>query len=185
MKYLFGLGNPGERYQSSRHNTGFLLADKLQQRLEFPEFKLQSKVQALVSKRQQLIIAKPQTFMNESGRAVQSMLNFYNESSLRNVYIAHDDLDLALGTYKIQFGKGPKIHNGVNSVTQYLKSDQFWHVRIGIDTRQNDRSIPRQPAYSGRDYVLLPMTKEEQVLLDQTLAEVADQLVSSFSTEYD
>lgn len=182
MKYLFGLGNPGTEYQLSRHNAGFLLADRLQQSWNLPDFKLQPKLQAEVSKHQQLIVAKPQTFMNASGKAVQAVVAYYNDSSqtqFDQIFIAHDDLDLALGSYKIQFGKGPKVHNGVTSVVQYLKSDQFWHVRIGIDTRHNDRSI------SSQNYVLLSMSQDERQLLHHTLKEIADQLTSSLLENYD
>ena len=181
MKYLFGLGNPGIKYLQSRHNAGFLLADALQQNWQLPEFTFQSKFVAEVSKQQQLLVAKPQTFMNDSGKAVQAVLNYYQKNNvlgLDTVFIAHDDLDLELGSYKIQFGKGPKVHNGVNSVVKYLKSEDFWHIRIGIDTRRNDRSIPSY------DYVLLPMTPDEKQLFDQTLREIVDKLKTSLLENY-
>lgn len=147
--YIFGLGNPGNKYQLSRHNIGFLFTDFLRRKLDLPVFSLNKKLEAEISSNENLVLTKPMTFMNHSGRTVRKTLDYFNEelslspsSELKSVYVVHDDLDLDVGEFKIQFGVGPKQHNGLLSIYQYLKTQQFWHVRIGIDDRQGDRSVP-------------------------------------------
>lgn len=148
MQIFIGLGNPGSRYELSRHNAGFLVLDNLRQVLECPEFSDKKKLFSQVCKTKQAVFVKPQTFMNESGTAAQAVLKFYEKkldaSGYQDVYVIHDDLDLELGTYKIQYGVGPKAHNGLLSVYQHLKTQNFWHVRIGVDSREGDRSVPPQ-----------------------------------------
>ena len=129
-----------------------------------------------MAKDQNLILAKPQTFMNGSGEAVCAILNFYNQpdlANLENLYIIHDDLDLELGSYKIQLGTGPKIHNGLASIYQQLKSKNFYHVRIGVDSRNGDRLIP------GANYVLQNFSEAEKNVLNQVLGKIAIELSTS------
>jgi PTH1 family peptidyl-tRNA hydrolase len=164
--YIFGLGNPGIKYQSTRHNAGFMCLDSLQQQLELPEFSFHKKLKAEVAKNSELILAKPMTYMNESGQAVRSTLEYFQEEfqvpqELKNVYVVHDDLDLELGRFKLQFGVGPKQHNGLLSIYQYLKTSQMWHIRVGVDDRQGDRSMPPDK------YVLqkLPLNQKKKLAL--------------------
>jgi PTH1 family peptidyl-tRNA hydrolase len=152
MKIIVGLGNPGEEYEKTRHNVGFMFLDQILRR---EEFSLDSKKEALMVKKDGLIIVKPQTFMNESGRAVRKILDFYKLSS-NDVVVIHDDLDIAFGEYKIQKGVGPKVHNGIKSIEQSLGTDDFWRVRVGVDNRQ-----PSVNYGTGADYVLSKVSKEE------------------------
>jgi len=146
MKLIVGLGNPGEKYLKNRHNVGFMFVDYLEENKAFT-----SSVHYL----------KPQTFMNKSGDEVSRKLNFYKLTPA-DLIVIHDDLDLKLGEYKIQRGKGPKVHNGVNHIEERLGSKDFWRVRLGVDARQQEN---RQP---GESYVLenfLPTEKEILYLL--------------------
>src|SRR3989344_3218324 len=99
-----------------------------------PNFQFQKKFNAEVFEGDGALLVKPQTFMNNSGEAVQKIINFY-KIDLQDLYVVHDDLDIRLGEYKIQFGKGPKVHNGVSSIEQALGTKDFWRVRIGIDNK--------------------------------------------------
>ncbi len=172
MKYFFGLGNPGDKYQKTRHNAGFMLIDFLAQELfgSNYHFSEQTKLRAQVFKDANLVLAKPVTFMNDSGHAVQAVTAYFKSSEAdgaaarKNLVVAHDDLDLAMGECKLQFGRGPKTHNGLQSIYQTLKTDQFWHLRIGIDDRQGDRSIP--PA----NYVLAKLMKHDLMIMEQAFA---------------
>ena len=155
MKLLIGLGNPGEKYSNTRHNVGFALVDILASQFS-------DKFESKIAKKQDLIFAKPQTFMNESGRAVEKIVNYYN-ITINNIIVAHDDLDIALGAYKFVKAKGPKIHNGVNSVEDFLGSKDFWRVRIGVDSRTKEERIREQ----GRSYVLKKMTQNEIGILEK------------------
>ncbi len=155
MKLIIGLGNPGEEYKNTRHNAGFLVVDRLR------ELKLSRSV----------LIRKSDVFMNESGDFVRSLYTKYNIPNI-GLYVVHDDLDIKLGEYKIQFGRGPKDHNGLKSVDEALGTDQYWHVRIGIDNR------PQDARPMGEEYVLQNFTDEERAVLDKVIKEVCKKLAT-------
>lgn len=151
MNIVVGLGNPGDRYAATRHNAGSMVLDNLRQVLECPKYTSNKRISSDVCKTNQVIFIRPQTFMNESGKAVRSALDFYKisdegqkEGGYHNLYVIHDDLDLQLGSYKIQYAIGPKGHNGLLSIYQHLGTANFWHVRVGVDSRNGNRSIPPQ-----------------------------------------
>ena len=151
-----GLGNPGGKYESTRHNAGFLLVDSLHDRKIPKDF----------------IVRKSEMFMNESGIFVKKLVDRY-ELDVNDLYIAHDDLDIPLGAYKIQFGIGPKIHNGVNSVERELGTKDFWRIRIGVDNRKPDERI------QGEEYVLQYFTEEERKILNSIITEICKKLATS------
>lgn len=175
--FIFGLGNPGSKYQYTRHNVGFLFLNHLRLKLKLPPFSLNKKLETDISQPPNLVLAKPVTFMNESGRAVRKTLEYYSENleltpaaELNKLYVTHDDLDLEIGTYKVQYGIGPHQHNGLTSIHQYIKTGQFWHVRIGIDDRQGDRSIP------AKSYVLQKIPQAQQDKLPAIFNQIMQQL---------
>ena len=169
MKLLVGLGNPETRYLHTRHNAGFLFVDYYQSQLQTPKFLEQKKFFSAISKNEELILAKPLTYMNKSGQAVSSLINFY-QLDLNDLVVAHDDLDLALGSFKLQLGTGPKIHNGLNSIYQQLANKQFWHLRLGVDNRNGDRSVP------GTDYVLQNFSPAEMETLTSVFLQALKQI---------
>ncbi len=143
MKIIVGLGNPGEKYSDNRHNVGFMVVDKLKNDLGTSDWEMSSKFKSLISQTKEYILVKPQTFMNDSGLAVASICNFY-KINLSDLYIVHDDLDIIIGSYKIQHGKGPQVHNGLRSIEEKLGSDKFWNVRVGVENREvrGNKGIP-------------------------------------------
>ncbi len=162
MKFIVGLGNPGDVYIGTRHNVGFMLLDQLSSELGLQSFVLKKKLNSLVGKVNDLVFIKPQTFMNGSGFGVEAVLKFYkqkNNAGYQNLLVIHDDLDLDLGNYKIQYGKGPQAHNGLLSIYQHLRTKNFWHIRVGIDTRMSDRRV------SSPVYVLQRFNNEQQAKL--------------------
>ena len=167
MYLIVGLGNPGEEYNKSRHNAGFLFIDRLAGK---DVFSLDKKQEALILNKGKYILVKPQTFMNDSGRAVRKIMDYY-KLDIDKLVIVHDDLDIAFGEYKIQKEKGPKIHNGLKSIEQCLGRKDFWRVRIGIDNRQ-----PGVSYGTGADYVLSSLLSEEIKLLDKVVEEVVKEL---------
>lgn len=150
MKLLVGLGNPGNKFKNNRHNIGHMFVDYLASQ----ELLLQAR--------------KTNVFMNESGIFVKKHLT--NLADLANLYIAHDDLDIPLGKYKIQFGVGPKVHNGITSIEQQIGTSEFWRIRIGVDNR--DKLI-RTP---GDQYVLQDFTKEELEILKGVFLGITQEL---------
>ncbi|NTU74129.1 aminoacyl-tRNA hydrolase [Candidatus Roizmanbacteria bacterium] len=159
---LVGLGNPGKKYEGNRHNAGFMFADYVvNQQVNSPPFKSGFDCEYCeIKNRQKLIVAKPQKYMNLSGPPVRKLSDFY-KIPLSELIVAHDDLDIPLGKFKIQIGTGPKMHNGLDSLDQYLGSPNYTRIRIGVDNRPPERRLP------GEAYVLQDFTPEEvQILLD-------------------
>lgn len=164
---VIGLGNPGREYKNTRHNFGFLLADRIASRLGVTFGRLESK--ALVAKGSQdgrrVILAKPQTFMNLSGQAAGSLVRFY-KVPLENLLVVCDDVDLPFGVLRMRPGGGSAGQKGLASIIQSLGTEEFPRLRIGIG-----RPPGRMQA---TDYVLQNFSKEEQEQLDMILDRAAD-----------
>lgn len=163
MKILIGLGNPGEKYQNNRHNVGHMFIDYLFNELtslRVDELREKNKLIAKVFSSNNLILAKTFTYMNNSGKAIKIILNTLHVSR-DTLYIIHDDLDIPLGKFKIQFAAGPKLHNGIKSIEETLKTKNFWRIRIGIDNRKKENWV------DGETYVLQNFLPEEKEILNQ------------------
>lgn len=176
MKVIFGLGNPGQQYANTRHNAGFMVLDEyLHQTRPDRRFNFSSKFSCELYQENDLVLAKPQTYMNDSGKAVQALIRFYKIEDMHDVYVVHDDLDIELGSYKMQFGTGPKVHNGLSSIYRVLGTEQFWHVRVGVDSRHGDRSLP------GYVYVMQPLSQDEKSQLQSSIFKIVPQLDQQLS----
>ena len=165
MMLVIGLGNPGEEYKGTRHNVGYMVVDKLSKDLGL-KFSEKGKFNAEIAKGEEMVLVKPLSFMNKSGEVVSRLVNFY-KVSLDDVFIVFDDLDLRLGSFKMQKSKGPGDHNGLISVEKQLGDDDFWRLRIGIDNR-----VSRE--VEGKDYVLSRIGKEEKKNIDKVIEEVVE-----------
>lgn len=162
-KLLIGLGNPGKKYQNTRHNLGQALVSRYADSLKI-DLKPSKQFQALIGENRvgesKIILALPTTYMNLSGQSVAKISKFYKiEPS--NIFIAHDDLDIGVGESKIQFDRGPAGHNGIKSIIDHLSTQAFWRLRIGIGHPQDDFLV--------EDYVLLPPTKEEKLAINKAV----------------
>jgi PTH1 family peptidyl-tRNA hydrolase len=139
MILIVGLGNPGKKYEKNRHNIGFVLIDTLAYKYQ-AEFKLDKKLNAEIAEirnpelsSELILLAKPQTFMNNSGEAVQKIAAFYKIHP-ENIWVLFDELDLPLGTIKIRKSGGSGTHNGMKSVVGHIGKN-FPRFRIGIESR--------------------------------------------------
>ncbi len=132
-KIVAGLGNPGDQYQKNRHNIGFMCVDVIAQEFGFSSWK--AKFQSLMCEGrlagEKIILLKPQTYMNESGRAVRLASDFYKVEP-DQTYIFHDELDLVPGKMRVKFGGGHAGHNGLRSIQAHLGTPDFTRVRLGI-----------------------------------------------------
>ncbi len=141
MILVVGLGNPGEKYANSRHNLGFTVVDELARKilpLAKTEWQFDKKSNAeLVKVNPQLILAKPQTFMNASGLAVSRISQYYKIST-PDIWVVHDEVDLPLGKMKIRIGGAAAGHRGVESIIQQLGANQFTRFRLGIGHPSSD-----------------------------------------------
>ena len=171
MKLVVGLGNIGSKYIATRHNVGFRVVDALASKFSIFNFQFSKKFQSEISEGDNLILVKPTTLMNLSGVAVAKLVNFYKiEPGF--LYVIHDDLDITLGEYKIQLGKGPKVHNGVTSVEKHLGTAEFWRVRVGVD----GRTAQQRAEIAGMDYVLGKFSGEEKKVIDEVVDKVVEEL---------
>jgi PTH1 family peptidyl-tRNA hydrolase len=163
---IIGLGNPGKKYQNNRHNVGHMFIDYL------------NKLSDQKNKGFNLKTFKTNCFMNESGKEVEKILKKLPVTSykLQDVFIVHDDLDIPLGKFRIDFGKGPKLHNGLKSIEEALNTEDFWRIRIGIDNRQKTGWI------DGEAYVLQDFLKEEkEVLENEVFKKIKEKLTTIFA----
>jgi PTH1 family peptidyl-tRNA hydrolase len=164
-----GLGNPGPRYAKTRHNVGAdtitLLAERHGQRLK------QGKEHALVAEARvegkRLVLAFPQTFMNESGRSTVSLVRRFKITDLTKLVVVHDELDLPLGTVRVKAGGGLAGHNGLRSIKAWLRSDEFSRVRIGIGKPPGGKDY-------GADHVLSTPSRFERQQLNAAVETAAD-----------
>ncbi len=130
IRVVVGLGNPGEEYEHTYHNVGILFLRELETMCEAVP-KIHSLKKFEYSKIGSQVLARPCTFMNESGEAVREVLRFFKETP-DHLLVVHDDSDLLLGTYKIDFGRGTAGHRGVASIIGLLHTKNFYRLRIGI-----------------------------------------------------
>lgn len=154
MKLIVGLGNPGPEYEYTRHNIGFMVVDKLEKELAQgipPAWQRDEKKNVVTAKIGEVLLVKPQTFMNKSGFAVRSLVDFYKLVP-SDVWVIHDDLDLPLGKIKIREKGGSAGHNGVQSIIDQLKSDSFVRFRLGIGkdlpAGRQELSVPHRSVIS-------------------------------------
>ncbi|MDD2483175.1 MAG: aminoacyl-tRNA hydrolase [Candidatus Shapirobacteria bacterium] len=177
MKLIVGLGNPDKKYQNTRHNLGQnIIINYVKSELN-NSFSEKSSLLAQICETGQginkNIFAISTDYMNNSGLTVQKIANFYKISP-SDIYIIHDDLDLPVGEYKIQFDRGPAGHNGIKSIIENLNTQQFNRIRIGIGKSQNN--IPVE------DYVLQPFSKEELVVINNITPEIIKKIDDLTST---
>jgi PTH1 family peptidyl-tRNA hydrolase len=158
MLLIIGLGNPGKEYARTRHNAGFLLVDYLKEKYAFPDFEFNKKLNCETSKKAaangEVMLIKPQTFMNESGRAIRAVLDFYKIKP-ENMVVLHDEIDLPLGTYKITNNSSSAGHNGVQDIIDHIGTQNFRRIRVGI--ANEDLRAKIEPG----DFVLQKFTDEE------------------------
>ncbi|MBT3514037.1 MAG: aminoacyl-tRNA hydrolase [Nitrospina sp.] len=161
---IIGLGNPGPRYELTRHNVGFLVVNSLaeKQRIALS----QSKHKALYGEGEiegcRVMIAKPMTYMNNSGQAAKLILSAL-EISPNQVLVVHDDIDLPLGKIKIKKKGGDAGQLGVRSITEKFGTDQYYRIRVGVGRPDDVEDIV--------DYVLTPFTEAENKLLNEVVEE--------------
>jgi PTH1 family peptidyl-tRNA hydrolase len=166
MWLLVGLGNPGSQYKSNRHNIGFMAADAIARRHNFSDWKKKFKGEIAEGSLggERAILLKPQTFMNDSGEAVQAAAAFHKIDAA-HIAVFYDELDLAPGKIRVKRGGGAGGHNGIRSIDQHMGPD-YWRVRLGIG-HPGDKNLVTP-------YVLGNFYKEEEAWLSALLNAVAD-----------
>lgn len=170
MKLIVGLGNPGVRYQKTRHNIGFMVLDELQdQWLErgASDWSLNAKFNAEISSlqigKEKIFLLKPMTFMNESGQSVHIVAEYYKIDP-KDILVIHDEKDIPLGEIKMQKDRGHAGHNGIRSIIDHLGTKDFHRIRIGIANPK------KQGAQDTADFVLGKFGLLERTEVKRTIA---------------
>tara|TARA_B100000674_G_C37858804_1_gene923742 strand:+ start:719 stop:1273 length:555 start_codon:yes stop_codon:yes gene_type:complete len=173
MFLICGLGNPGKKYKNTRHNIGFKLADIIISFYEFSKIK-NDKLKELYSGKindHKILILKPLTFMNLSGKAVLEIVKFYKINK-DDIFVAHDDLDLELGKVKIKKGGSSGGHNGLLNIDEYI-GEEYNRIRIGINHPGNKDLVS--------NYVLSNFSSQEEEVLDNKLEKIKNNFGLVFS----
>lgn len=183
-KLIVGLGNPGKDYEATRHNAGFLALDALLASdtfssagtVSFTHKKdLFSELATVTLDGMTLVIAKPQTFMNMSGKAVAALKKFYDLED-KDIWIIHDDLDIPLGKAQIRFGGGTAGQHGLESIIDHLKTADFGRIRIGIRGHEL-RAYHEEKGIDTNAFVMGRLTEHELKLFKFVFSEVAMRLL--------
>ena len=165
---LVCLGNPGDQYENTRHNVGFMVADELGERLRVPIQKLKYKAltNTVTLGGQKVLVMKPVTYMNLSGEAVRQAADFYKVAP-DHVLVVSDDTSLAVGKLRIRKGGSAGGHNGLKSIIQHLGTDQFPRLRLGVGEKPH-------PDYDLADWVLGKFQGEDKKQVDAAVKKAAD-----------
>jgi len=157
MKLIVGLGNPGEKYKNTRHNIGFRVLDKICDEADSSwkkDSKMNSYISKIVFEDQDCVLIKPDTFMNNSGQAVSAVANYYN-IEIKDIYVIYDDKDIEFSKIRYREKGGSGGHNGIKSIIQYLSSEEFNRIKIGVRNELVDRM-------DTADFVLSRFSKDEE-----------------------
>lgn len=173
MRLVVGLGNPGPKHKNNRHNIGFMAADEIVRRhgLSAPRAKFQGDVSEGQIGGERVIVLKPATFMNESGRAVGEAVRFYKLAPA-DVIVIYDEIDLVAAKVRVKQGGGNAGHNGLRSIDAHLGDKNYWRVRLGVGHPGDKAQV--------KNYVLGDFAKADQGWLTRELAAVADELPALF-----
>jgi len=167
MQLLVGLGNPGRKYAANRHNVGFMAADAVHHRYGFPAWRTRfdGELAEGIIGEERVLLLKPMTFMNDSGRSVGYAATFYKIKP-KDIIVMHDELDLAFGKVRTKTGGGLAGHNGLRSIDQHLGGPGFRRVRIGIDHPGHKDLV--------HDHVLSDFSKEEAAEVQKIVEAIAE-----------
>jgi len=178
MKLIIGLGNPGKQYEKTRHNAGFIAIEYLADQFGFDTFKKADKHKSEISSGiingEKVLLIKPQTFMNLSGQAVRSVMQFY-KVDVKDIVVIFDDVSLPSGTLRVRPSGSAGGHNGVKSIIQELGTNEFVRIKLGIEPIAEFKGVLE-------DYVLGRLSDKESELIKQNI-EKTPKIVESLFKE--
>ena len=172
---VVGLGNPGLEYLWTPHNAGFMAIDRIaeQEGVVVQNRRCRAVTATCRIAGREVVLAKPETFMNLSGAAVAALIHEFEVDPAQDLLVIYDELDLVLGTFKIRERGSPAGHNGARSVTNALDSQEWLRLRIGVGLDLPPEAKEAGGKRPGRDYLLSPMRKADLAKLDEVLDKVA------------
>lgn len=170
MKVIIGLGNKGKEYEKTRHNVGFMCIDKIAEKYEIniKEEKLKSEIGTININGEKIILAKPQTYMNLSGEALQAIKSFYKIED-KDILVIYDDIDLEIGKIRYRESGSAGTHNGMRNIISILKSEDIKRIRVGIGKPENSK-------IQLADYVLQKFSKEDLEIIEEKYPEILEKV---------
>lgn len=169
MKIIVGLGNPGKEYERTRHNTGFMVLDRLSEKLNIEIS--QSKFKGLYGKGkykgEDVLLLKPQTYMNLSGESLRAVMDFF-KVDLEDVLVVYDDLDMPVGKLRLRQSGSAGGHNGIKNIILHTGSQNFNRIRVGIDRSKYIKVV---------DWVLSRFSKEEEAAIEQGVENASEAVI--------
>ena len=172
---MVGLGNPGPEYSWTPHNAGFMAIDRIaqQQGVVVQNRRCKAVTATCRIAGREVVLAKPETFMNLSGLTVAAMVREFEADPAKDLLVIYDELDLKLGTFKIRERGSPAGHNGARSITGALGNQEWLRLRIGVAQDLPPEAVATGGRRHGKDYLLSPMRKADLTVLDEVLDRVA------------
>ncbi|MBI2628072.1 MAG: aminoacyl-tRNA hydrolase [Candidatus Niyogibacteria bacterium] len=187
MRYIVGLGNPGNEYEKTRHNAGRILAGLFAEHLKLDDFEYDKKLNAQKTEgkigREKLMIILPDTFMNKSGNSLKSLIN--SQAKAKNLIIIHDDLDLPFGKIKISFGRNSGGHRGVESIMRTIKTKDFLRFRIGVSPAAPSGKLKKPEGKQKIEKLILgDFTPEENKKIKALAEKINQALATAIKKDY-
>lgn len=176
MYYVIGLGNPGEEYEGTRHNTGRMIVSDFAKKNGFPEWVYDKKINGRKSEgkigKEKIMLVLPDTMMNNSGNAVAKIIT--SKKKAAGLVVAHDDLDLPFGKFKISFARHSAGHKGVESVIKKIKTNEFIRIRVGICPKRKPATVKEiikllLGKFSSKEMLVFKKTSKKITLAFETL----------------
>lgn len=179
MHIIVGLGNPGQEYERTRHNAGFMAVTDYAEANHFPSFVESGKYNALIAKKtvgkEDVLCLLPQTFMNKSGSSLKSLVT--STKKAEKLIVVYDDIDLPLGTMKVSFGRGSGGHRGVESIIRAVKTKDFVRIRIGVTpTTPGGKLKKPKGGEAVQDFLLGDFKKDEYEVLKKVFSRATEAL---------
>ena len=177
--YIVGLGNPGEEYEKTRHNTGRIILEILHKKHNLPEFKEDTKVKALITKWEidssKVLLILPNNFMNNSGPVLKNLQTTTYKLQTKYLIVIYDDMDLPFGTFKISFNKSSGGHKGLESIIKALKSREFLRIRVGISPQTPGGKLKKPKGEKKVLDFIMSDFKEKELKVLKNLAKKIDE----------
>ena len=174
MILIVGLGNPSKKFEKTRHNVGFRVVNEFAKKNNFPDFKISKKFNALISEgefnNEKVILAKSQTFMNLSGKAVKKLVSSFR-FQVSGLWVVHDDIDLPLGKIRIVKNRGSAGHKGVESIIRAINSKNFVRFRIGIKSQKIENRKQKVEVF-----VLQKFNKDEEKIIKEVTQKTVEEI---------
>ncbi|HLI97770.1 MAG TPA: aminoacyl-tRNA hydrolase [Candidatus Baltobacteraceae bacterium] len=169
---IVGLGNPGPKYERTRHNVGFLVIDELSRRLSIDNWKKKDDARQAYDSARKIVLVQPQSFMNNSGVPVRLLASWYRTQP-EDLLVIYDDMDLPFGKVRMRPFGGHGGHNGMRSIIATM-TDRFPRIRIGVGRPTRSPEVSNGQGDTGIDHVLSPFTSDEQALVPKVIQAAAE-----------